>query len=55
VGICWRVPEQSQVKILRIFKATLSLYRSRPVFDKVLINQSQPSQLQIFKVQLNRW
>jgi len=30
----WRVSEQNQVKIFRIFKATLSLYRSRPVLIK---------------------
>ena len=46
-----RVPEQSQAKNLRVFQATLPLYRPGRFFFEFLINQSQPSRLEIFKVQ----
>jgi hypothetical protein len=51
----WRVPDKSQAFFFTLFQATLPLFRSRPVFDKVLMNHSQPSQLQMLKVQHNRW
>jgi hypothetical protein len=36
VLISWRVPEQSQAKIFRIFQATLPLYRSMSVFSSLI-------------------
>jgi hypothetical protein len=54
----WRKVGEYQTKVKLFYHPFLDNTPLVPVqagFDKVLMNHSQPSQLQMFKVQPNRW